>query len=143
MSLQPQLFSCLLVIGVMFVVCHAYPPTRYSSKADYMELKVKPKPFQVAIDNPEDVQEMVVKDIANQKRVLIVAKNPQPFELGSAASGPIGGYFAPSVSMDRYEYNTNNGAAIRAYYEQQQQLARPSSSSSGYWKSSVLPASVH
>jgi hypothetical protein len=136
--MRTKLLFVVLAVIMSLGTCLAYPQ-RFSSKSDYMELKVKPKPFQVAVDNPDDVQEMIVKDIANQKRVLIVAKNPQPFELGSAASGPIGGYFAPSHSMERYEYNTGNGPAIRAYYQQQ-----PSrSSSSGFWKGSVLPASIN
>lgn len=128
----------LFVVAYATSVVLAYPSRFSSKKSDYMELKVKPKPFQVAVDNPEDVQEMVVKDVTNQKRVLIVAKNPASFELGSSVSRPVGGYFAPS-SRDRYEFpaSNRNSDAIRAYYED---AAR---NSGGYWKGSVLPASVN
>lgn len=87
-----------------------------------MEVKVKPKPIQVAVDNPDDVQEMVVKDITNQKRILIVAKNPAKFDSYD----------------DRYEVSgKSNADAIRHYYE------NASRQRNGYWKSSIIPASVH
>ncbi|KAK4336829.1 hypothetical protein RND71_043649 [Anisodus tanguticus] len=96
--------------------------TRNEFELDFMEVKVKPKPIQVAIDNPDDVQEMIVKDITNQKRVLIVAKNPPNFD-----------------NFDEYRYEVNgksNEDAIRHYYE------NASKQRKGYWQSSVLPASV-
>ena len=120
---QAKLFAVLCALAMLIAAATAYP---YRSN-QFMEVKVKPKPIQVAVDNPDDVQEMVVKDITNQKRILIVAKNPAKFD----------------SYEDRYEVNgKSNADAIRDYYEnagrQRHGYANP-----GYWQGSVLPASVN
>jgi len=113
---QIKLFTLLIIVAA----ASAYPYRNIDS--NYMEVKVKPKPIQVAVDNPDDVQEMIVKDITNQKRVLIVAKNPQKFD----------------SYEDRYEVNgKSNADAIRHYYE------NASRQRNGYWAGSVLPANVN
>ena len=108
----------LFCIALLFIATTAYP---YRSN-QFMEIKVKPKPIQVAVDNPDDVQEMIVKDITNQKRVLIVAKNPGKFD----------------NYEDRYELNgKSNEEAIRNYYE------NASRQRNGYWQGSVFPANAN
>lgn len=106
---------------MLIAIATAYPYRNIDSQ--YMEIKVKPKPIQVAVDNPDDVQEMIVKDITNQKRVLIVAKNPQ---------AKFDSY------EDRYELSgKSNADAIRHYYENANRQRN------GYWQGSVLPANIH
>lgn len=118
---QTKLFTILLV-SILIAAVSAYP-----FRNQFMEVKVKPKPIQVEVDNPDNVEEMIVKDITNQKRVLIVAKNPQKFD--------------SSNYEDRYEVNgKSNADAIRHYYEN---ASRQRNERNGYWKSSVLPASVN
>lgn len=119
----------LKLLTVLCALCLIAAATAYPYRSNqFMEVKVKPKPILVAEpDNPDDVQEMVVKDITNQKRILIVAKNPAKFD----------------NYEDRYEVNgKSNADAIRDYYENASRQ-RHGYSNPGYWQGSVLPASVN
>ena len=118
---QIKLFTILL-ISILIIATTAYP---FRNQNQYMEIKLKPKPIQVEVDNPDNVEEMIVKDITNQKRVLIVAKNPAKFDN------------QPNYE-DRYEVNgKSNADAIRNYYE------NANKQRNGYWQGSVHNANIN